>query len=211
MTTAISLKCQCGAMRGELLDVSPTRSTRLVCHCDDCQAFTTFLGREDVMDDHGGTELLHVTPAQVRITHGAEQLRCMRLSDKGMLRWYAACCRTPIANSLTPARLPFVSLTHAFVDPSTAPRTLDAAFGPIRYRIMARFARNGVPPNAHDRAPIGLILGSIRMLAIGFVKGKYAPSAFLDNATGQPRVAVQVLTKEERDALRPADGAHAKA
>ena len=44
MSTQVSLKCRCGTLRGVATDVSPATGNRVVCHCDDCQAFARFLG-----------------------------------------------------------------------------------------------------------------------------------------------------------------------
>jgi len=64
----------------------------------DCQAFARLLERTDVLDPAGGTGIFQMPPARMQLTTGADGLRCLRLSDK-VLRWYADCCRTPIANT----------------------------------------------------------------------------------------------------------------
>lgn len=52
----------------------------------------------------------------------------MRLSSKGKLRWYAACCRTPVGNTLTSRYVPFTGLLAQCLDIAL----LAAAFGPVR-------------------------------------------------------------------------------
>jgi hypothetical protein len=67
----------------------------VVCYCDDCQAFSRFLVHPGTTDEWGGTDICQMAPASVRITEGADALSCVRLSDKGMYRWYCGKCKTP--------------------------------------------------------------------------------------------------------------------
>src|SRR5690606_40539770 len=96
--TDIPVSCRCGNVRGKIREVSGRTSAHVICLCDDCQAYVKFLGVTDVLDDNGGTELTQVGHNQVVIETGREHLGCVRLSAKGMFRWYAQCCNTPIAN-----------------------------------------------------------------------------------------------------------------
>lgn len=71
-----------------------------------------------------------------------QALACMSLTERGMLRWYASCCNTPIGNTQRDFRLPFVGLVHTRLeDPS---RTLDSVFGPVRMRLNTRHAKGRV-------------------------------------------------------------------
>lgn len=56
-------------------------------------------GLSDLLDAHGGTDLVQVAPACVAFDHGAEQIVGLRLAPKGMHRWYAACCNTPTSRA----------------------------------------------------------------------------------------------------------------
>jgi hypothetical protein len=89
-------------MRGVASDVSQSSGFRFVCYCRDCQAFARFLERADVLDPAGGTDIFQMPPARVKLVAGTDAMRCLRLSNK-VLRWYADCCRTPIANTATAA------------------------------------------------------------------------------------------------------------
>lgn len=95
MKSTLAIRCTCGALRGE---VEPSRRVnRGSCYCKDCQAFAHFLGRaEEILDAQGGTEVVQIASRHVRFTAGQEQLACMRLTRRGLLRWYAACCNTAI-------------------------------------------------------------------------------------------------------------------
>ena len=122
----VPLRCECGAVQGSAVDISPSTNIRVLCCCDDCQAFADFLDkREQILDKFGGTDLLQTNQAQISIDTGREHLRAMRLRPKGLLRWYTGCCNTPVALLLN-ARMPFVSVVHSFIDA----RDLDATIGP---------------------------------------------------------------------------------
>ena len=92
----IALRCRCGKLRGQV----DTRrvAARAVCYCKDCQAYGRFLATP-VLDPLGGTEVAATLPAAVRFDEGLEHLACMSLGPKGLYRWYADCCRTPIGNT----------------------------------------------------------------------------------------------------------------
>lgn len=189
-------------MAGVVTDVDPDRGNRLVCMCDDCQAYAHWLDRAEViLDQNGGTDVFQLTPAQVRITAGHEHIRCMRLSEKGLMRWYAGCCKTPIANTLSSARLPFLGMPHTFMDHAADGRSRDEACGPVLSRIQARFGKPPLPPDSHPRGPLWLILRSIRQLLRGFVAGAHTPSPVFD-ASGEPIVEPTVISASERERLR---------
>ena len=112
----LSLKCRCGEVSGSATDVTPSSGTRVVCCCSDCQAFAVYLGAQsDTLDDFGGTEIFQLTQSQFVIDQGMDKLRSMRLTKKGLLRWYTGCCNTPIGNTIT-AKMPLVGVIHTFID-----------------------------------------------------------------------------------------------
>jgi hypothetical protein len=200
MSTDVPLRCHCGAVRGVALRASPRGGRRLVCYCDDCQAFAHFLAQTNVLDAQGGTDVFQTTPAQLRIEAGAEQLRCVRLSERGLLRWYTACCRTPAANTLASPRVPFVGVVHLFMDHSACSR--DEALGPPLARIHGRFALGGSPEAAHRTVPLGLQVSTAGVLLRAWLAGGHSPSPFFDARTRAPVVTPAVLSPEERERLR---------
>src|SRR5688572_12534539 len=101
MAADLPVRCSCGTLRAVVRGASGGRGNHVVCYCDDCQSFAHFLERaDDTLDAHGGTEIYQMSPARLEIIDGADRLACVRLAPKGLLRWYAACCRTPIGNTL---------------------------------------------------------------------------------------------------------------
>jgi Family of unknown function (DUF6151) len=199
MAMDIPLRCDCGKVRGVAANVAPSTGLRMVCYCDDCQAFAHFLERRDVLDQWGGSDVFALAPRSLRITDGVDQLRCVRLSPKGTFRWYAGCCRTPIGNSIGP-HMPFIGLIHSFMDHRGDGRTRDAALGKPAAYVQGRFAIGGTPPHAHPSSPLGVVLRALGFIARWLVTGKGTPSPFYD-ASKRPIVAPKVLTADERAAV----------
>ncbi len=210
MSTDLPLSCRCGAVRGAL-HASPAAGKRVVCYCDDCQAFAAFLGRPaELLDEHGGTDIYQTSPALVEITQGVERLASVRVTPRGPFRWYAACCNTPIANTMPTGRIPFVGLILSFVDSSVPGTGRDAALGPVQWRVFGKFARGTLPEPATERFTLGMVLRLAATLLGRMLRGEQRKSAFFDPASGRPLAVARVLTPEERAQLaeRPTAPAH---
>ena len=199
MPTDLPLRCKCGSVRGVAKRVSGDRGNRVVCYCDDCQSFAYFLGAADeVLDEHGGTDIFQTSPARVVISEGADRLACMQLKPGGLHRWYAGCCKTPIGNTLGTPQVAFVGLIQSFVDHASDGRSRDEVLGPIRARVNARFAKGDRSQlDAHDRSPVSMILRFIWVFAAARLRGDHKRSPFFDPITGKPIVDAQVLTPAE--------------
>lgn len=190
------LSCRCGALRGHV--EGSGGSNRMLCYCQDCQAFARFLGRADiVLDAQGGSDIVQLAPHRIHIDRGAEQLAVMRLSDKGMLRWYAACCRTPVGNTMAGPGFPFTGLLVQCLD--TAP--VEPAFGPVRAQVNTGSALGEPKPRS-----FGMARSLLRILALVLgsrLSGRYKRTPFFTPA-GAPVATPTVLTTEQRTRLRPA-------
>jgi hypothetical protein len=196
----IPLKCRCGHVRGVATDVAPSTGFRFVCYCKDCQAFARFLGRPDVLDPAGGTDILQMPPARVRLTAGTDALRCLRLPEK-VLRWHADCCRTPIANTAADPRFPLAAVIHSFMDHQADGRSRDEALGPPLCRIYEGSATAPLPPNAPPPPSLGVFARRASRLIVWWVRGLARPTPFFDGGTKAPRAVPRVLTPSERAAL----------
>ncbi|MFN7143022.1 MAG: DUF6151 family protein [Myxococcota bacterium] len=194
---SLPLKCACGAVRAE---VDTERVNRVVCYCDDCQAYARALGRDDLLDERGGTDIFQVPPNALRFTAGREHLAILRLSRKGLVRAYAACCKTPVGNMLENPRGPFVGIPDRFVEGGAA--ALDAAVGPPRGAIQGKFAVGGCPPGVDATVSFPVLAKSVGFVISNVVRGTYRGSPFFD-AEGRLALPVRVLTKEERAAVTP--------
>jgi hypothetical protein len=197
MAGTLSLGCRCGQISGVLTDVSAASGNHVICYCDDCQAFARFLGGDDILDARGGTEIYQTTPSRMHIRSGASNFRCMRLTEKGMLRWYAGCCRTPIANTLARARMPFAGLVRPFFGDAPDGRPRDDVIGEITLAAFGRYAKGGPPPGATDHPPLGFFLRIGRQILGGLLAGAHRPSPFFDQS-GNPVAVPEVLSREQR-------------
>ncbi|MFC3552259.1 DUF6151 family protein [Lysobacter cavernae] len=190
----IPFQCKCGAVRGQ---VEPrTVHARATCYCRDCQAFARALKREDALDAHGGTDIVAMLPSGLHFTAGTAQLACLSLSPKGLLRWYARCCDTPLANTPRDAKLPYVGiLGDCFV-----PDALDAVVGPSRIALNVKSARGPV-----QATPVRTVLGVgriMRRVLFARLRGRGA-NPFFVAGTDQPVAEPRVLSKAERMAVTP--------
>jgi hypothetical protein len=206
MSREVELSCRCGAVHGVVTGLTANRINRIVCYCADCQAFLHQLQRADLLDAHGGSDIVQMPPAGVRIDRGSEHIRALRLSDKGMFRFYASCCNTPLGNTVGLA-MPFIGiLQQAFA--TAADGGADAVFGPSRAAFFGKHAV-GTPPEGSTRINPLLILRLAWCLAQWRLRGLGTPSPYFDTATRQPRFPVTTLTTGERDGLRPLCGPRA--
>jgi hypothetical protein len=200
MPTRVPLRCRCGEVRGVATDVSPEAGNRVVCYCDDCQAVAQFLSGGEGLDPAGGTDVFQVAPCTVSLTQGADLLRCVRLSDRGLFRFYTDCCRTRVGAMLGP-RVPFLALVDAFMDHDGDGRSRDEVLGRPLGFIFGKYAVGGLPPHAHRKVPLGLLVRLAWKIFRWWIAGRNAPSAFFDAQTRAPRAAARVLTAAERQAL----------
>jgi hypothetical protein len=187
-------------VRGVVRDITPKSSSHIVCYCVDCQAYARFLGRDGLLDAHGGTTVFLASPADLTFNQGLDQLACVRLSEKGMFRWYTKCCRTPVSNLTGSALMAMITMPDAFVDPSNAGPTPEQLLGkPVG--IKGSSAPGGTPEGVHPGLPAGPIAAMLWRVLGAKLAGKDKPSPFLDPQTQRPRAQAQVLAKAERAAL----------
>ena len=191
------LRCTCGALTGTVAHERLT--THSICYCEDCQAFARFLGREaELLDARGGCETIQALPKDVRFDAGARHLACVRLSENGLLRWYAACCDTPIGATPATSKIPFVGLARACLE-SSAP-TVGTSFGPVRFCAFTSGARGRPRPKTFGLPGFALWLVRNRLRAR--FTGGFRNNPFFDTTADQPIVEPRVLSPAERDGLR---------
>lgn len=135
MPQDLTLACACGKLTAVAEGVTRGGSNRCVCYCRFCRQYAERLGAAHILDGEGGTEVIQFSPRKFRITGGEEHLACLRQTRKGALRWYAACCNTPFANTAGSPKMPFVGIIRQVV---AAPggEALEKAVGPVRARIF---------------------------------------------------------------------------
>ena len=202
MKLDLPLSCSCAEVRGTALALRKGSCRRLLCFCRDCQAFAYHLERApDVLDDSGGTDIVALTASQLRIETGGELLRCVRLAEGGLLRWYAHCCRTAIGNTLATSQSPHVGLIHTFMNLENLER--ETVLGPIRLVVFSRSARGDI--SEVDGVPRASPFSLVRMmfgLAAARLRQRHRPTPFFD-AAGEPDCVPHVLTEEEHEHAYP--------
>ncbi len=198
----IEMRCRCGEVRGIVADPSPQSANRVVCYCADCQAFAHQLGRADLLNDKGGSDIVQVAPAALRFTKGQDRITGLRLTPKGLYRWYASCCNTPVGNTMGPS-LPFVGILAQSFDP---PRP-DDFFGAPVGAIFGKCAV-GEPPPGSTRFSPSLFLRAIGKVLGWRLGGKTWPHPFFAQDTRAPIYPVTVISQERREALRACCGPH---
>ncbi len=190
VSSYLPIKCRCGSFRGIARGVSREAGNRLICYCDDCQSFAEFLGRADeILDTHGGTDIFQMSPARLEIVAGKEHLACIRLTPKGVFRWYTDCCKTPVGNTLPTGRIAFVGLIHSCMQ--TGGKSREEALGPVHARINARYAKGDRSElDAHDRVPLSVLVRVVWKLLHWRLRGDRHRSPFFDTTgavTSVPR------------------------
>ena len=197
MGSDLPFSCQCGAVTGVVTEASPADGDHVVCHCTDCRALTRYLGHsERVLDRNGGTELYQSRCARLRIASGLDHLAALHLTDKPLMRWYAACCRSPLFNTWANGRVPFVT-THLS---ACNPDQVNAVLGPPKGHLFLREAL-GDTGGLHELTFMGLTWGYLKRAAKDTLSGDRRRCPLFDHDTLAPIVAPYRLSREERRAL----------
>jgi hypothetical protein len=189
----ISLKCACGAVQGTVGHVSPKVGNHVVCYCDDCQTFANHLSTAgNILDEWGGTEVYQTAPWNINIHKGAEHLRCLRLTPKGLNRWYTGCCNTPVGNNIS-AKLPFTGVIHTFIDED---EQTESQLGPIMGYHKLEMARGKVPDTIQDKGmPTGTTMAVYWRLFKWKLTSRNKPDLFF-NESGQTISKPKILNPD---------------
>lgn len=190
------VQCKCGTLRGHIQGTGTC--SRAVCYCSDCRVFTKYLDcMDDVLDKQGGTEIVQLAQPRVVFLQGKEHLAAVQLSKKGMVRWYAACCNTPIGNTLSNPKLSFIGLIHTCLDHSK----LEENFGKQVSMVNVDSAYSD--PKPEQKGLFGTILRFLWIVLSMRIGGKYRRSPFFDD-NGSLTVSAKVMTTEEYKSLKEA-------
>ena len=198
----MQIQCKCGKFSVDLLKFPKNTPGRLKCYCDDCQAYLHHLQRADLLDENGGTEIIPLYPADVKILSGKEYLKCTRLSSKGMFRFATTCCNTPIAN--TGSKGPWAGF-HRCMFASKNSDQLDQVLGKVKSSIMGKFAKGTPPPGTPQKFNFKGMKTVMPYILRGILLGKAKPSPFFDENSNAFAAPV-VLTQEQYQAARAAAG-----
>lgn len=182
----IPLKCKCGSVTGGVKAPATNIGTHIICYCKDCQKFPKSLGTADVvLDEYGGTDIFQVPISHLEIKAGNEHINCLRLTPKGMYRWYTDCCNTPIGNTMS-SKWAFIGLIHSIIE---ADNNRDALPGPVYAHVNKLGATAPLPT---DRNQTGSFIKVMSKILIWKLKGYHKPSAFF-NDKGEPISEPKIL------------------
>lgn len=68
----MNIQCECGKFRAELEKFPKNTPGRAICYCDDCQTYLHYLGRSDLLDSAGGTQIIPVYPSEMKVLQGLD-------------------------------------------------------------------------------------------------------------------------------------------
>ncbi|MBO9479070.1 hypothetical protein J7382_16095 [Shimia sp. R11_0] len=193
--TNVPLKCKCGAFEAVLNDVSPRTGSHIHCHCQDCQTAARVLGAEEQLLPRAGSDIFHTTPAQLTLTKGQEHLACLRLSPRGLMRWYAGCCNTPMFATMAHTKLAFMGVWV----PSMAPPP-ETKLAKVIGKVIAVVRTQDAPMGSPSLKEYGFNRAGFHVLArhvSALLQGRARQTPLFD-AEGAPIVKPRVLSKEER-------------
>jgi hypothetical protein len=205
MSQDVELGCRCGAINGWVRGVSRGTVNRAICYCDDCQAFLHYLGRAELLDVHGGTDIVQVAPAAVTFDRGAERIVGLRLGPRGLHRWYASCCKTPLGNTMTPS-IPFIGMASEVFRGMSDVRRRDQVFGRVRGSAFSQYAAGA--PAGSGGLQLRMFAHAVRLMLGWKLRGRAWPHPFFDAASRAPSHPVTTLSPGEREALRSKCGPH---
>ena len=113
-------------------------------------------------------------------------------SPKGLLRWYAGCCATPIGNTPKDRKMHYVGLVHNILA-----KPIDPVFGAANMRVNTASALAPV-----DSTPLVSFLSVFKLMRAmvpARLTDRYRDNPFFDAVTGRPVKPPRVLTLAERD------------
>lgn len=192
----MEIQCDCGKFRAELTQFPQNTPGRLICYCDDCQAFLHYIKRSELLNQNGGTEVIPAYPADIKFLTGQEFIKCVRLHPAGMYRYFTSCCQTPIANT-DPLR-PWAGV-HRRMYVNKDATLLDRELGPVKSSIMGKYAKGTLPPGTPQTFDLKGVATVLPFIIKGKILGKAKHSPFFNN--GESIVEPKVLSAEERSQL----------
>lgn len=191
---SVKMQCDCGKVRGHTDDINPQSGNRIHCCCADCQSFASLMDLEkkrstsnQIVDEFGGTDIFQMPIAYVNITEGNEHIACLRLSHKGLYRWYTTCCHTPIGNTLD-GKMPFIGIIHNFMDKNMS---RDSILGRSKGYIHCQHSTKVIPEELKG-SYFKIAARIVSKLLVWKIKGLNQPSSFF-TSNKQPVVIPKIL------------------
>ena len=189
----MNISCDCGTFKANLTSFPKNTPGRLVCYCKDCQEFLEKIGRKDILDSYGGTEVIPAYPKEVKILEGQDSLKCYRLTPQGLYRWATSCCNSPILN--TRPGFPWAGIFHSAYT-SHDPNSL-SILGDIKSRIYGRDAIEGAPYKISRKIGFRDMLVVIPFIIKGKIMKMNQASPFFESDNCTPVSEPEILNVKE--------------
>lgn len=172
----MKFSCRCGNLRGEIERPEELRGLRIICMCKDCQKYAHTLGNtENILDKNGGLEVVPVFPKLLKISSGNDYLKSLKLTaETKTFRWYASCCNSPLANSLS-GKEGYIGLITQRLSPKDR-----ESLGPVFARANGESGIPPIPEGTSKKFPVKWIFVTIYLIARGYLKGWKKPHPFFD-------------------------------
>lgn len=194
----VILSCPCGKTQGTLTNVSPQTVNHGKCYCRFCQSYARrFPNGKQLLDDNGGTDMIQLSPAQVRFSRGQENVRCVRQTEKGALRFYAACCHQPLMNGIANPKVPFLSVFVSAMPELMNPEAYQSAIGPVRLHTFLPDALKKHFPEAGRLGTLKAGLHFLKLMLRWYVRGDAKQSPVWTESKG-PAFAISRINKGDQ-------------
>lgn len=144
------------------------------------------------LEPGGGSPLIQVLPSNIEITTGHEYIACLRLSPKGLHRWFAECCHTPIANTIGTPKMPLAGMWRPLFEDTTA-------FGPVVTHGFTKMAQPAPDAPRKDKGLARMLGGLIKRSLSAYLSGTARQSPFF-GPDGSPVSEPKVISPQERQA-----------
>jgi len=192
VSNIVELECLCGVVKGNIKVVHGS-FFHVHCLCCDCQKFASHLNnKENILDEHGGSELFQTYPELMKVTEGQDKISAIQLKDKGIYRWHTTCCNMPIANTLSSAKIPFIGVSVKLMKFSNEQEKLNT-LGPVTLKAFGKYSIGEMPNDVHSKFPLSFMPKIIGFMLKGIFGKRNSPSPFFN---GKETVAkVEVLSK----------------
>ena len=178
-------ECTCGTVAGEVTSASRKTGTHVECFCADCRAAQIYLGQPDPHPN--GVHIFQISPEMVHFSQGTEHLRILRLGPKGLMRWYADCCKAPLFNTLPKPTIPFAGLiVDRLQDPARIGKVVTQSFLP------------GKDGARRHKGALTMTMQVLKRAVAARMSGEWRDTPFFDIETGAPTAPVHILDKRER-------------
>lgn len=137
--------------------------------------------------------MFQTSAGRLRLDSGKDRIACLRMTRRGPLRWYAACCHSAIANSPPTASIPFAGIFLARISWKERDR-----LGPIAARVFAEAAEAVEGPPLRSFGIAKVFLRFVRVTTAARLAGDQRRHPFFPG--GHALATPGSLTAEQRRA-----------